>query len=69
MNVYVNNGFTGHWPVGTAAVVVAEDKQQAAQLLEAELTRAGLHQSIDAEAMSEVDTRTAGAMVLRDGNY
>ena len=29
MNVYYNNSFTGHWPVGTAAIVVAPNNMVA----------------------------------------
>lgn len=35
-------GFKGHWPVGTAATVTADNVQLACELLEKELDRVGL---------------------------
>ena len=46
MNVYYNNSFIGHWPVGAAAVVVAPNNWMAAEMLEEELKNQGLPQKI-----------------------
>lgn len=56
MQVYVNTRFLGHWPVGTAAVVVAESPERAAQLLEAALDAAGLIQVVLPDHMQPIDT-------------
>lgn len=40
--VWRNDIFEGHYPVGTAALVIAETKERAADLLNAELIKRGL---------------------------
>ena len=69
MNVYTCNEFEGHWPVGTAAIVVANDKRQAVRLLKAELKKSGLEQEISAKKLHLVSTVTPTVIVLRDGEY
>lgn len=66
MRVFTCNDFTGHWPVGTAAVVVAEDKEAAKKLLTAKLKAAGL--KFDGN-LREVNIHMAEATILNDGNY
>lgn len=69
MPVWLNTSFQGHWPVGTSAVIVAESKQEAATLLEAELARIGLSQKVDWQTMKELSTTAPGALILQDGDY
>ena len=51
MKIYTNNKFTGHWPVGTAAVIRAESPEDAALLLAHELKEHGLEQIVKPEDM------------------
>jgi hypothetical protein len=69
MTVWINTDFQGHWPVGTSAVIVAESKKQAAELLEAELARVGLSQKVDPQSMVEICLTVPGALILQDGDY
>lgn len=65
--VWMSVGFQGFWPVGTAAIVVAQDEDQARELLRQELTRIGLAQNDF--TVEEVDLKHPRALVLNDGNY
>lgn len=69
MNVYTHTGFTGHWPVPTAAVVVANSREEAAQLLSAALQDRGLAQEIDKANFDQVEVGASAAIVLSDGEY
>lgn len=70
MNVYTNTLFQGHWPVGVAAVVVAESPEEAALLLEIELQDRHLPmQTIDPASFILVDTSKPAAIIVQDGNY
>lgn len=69
MNTYTITGFTGHWPVGTAAVVVAQTAAMAAQALEEALRQQGLPQVIDPAKMERLSTYVPTIRILNDGNY
>ena len=69
MKIYTNTSFKGHYPVGTAAVVVAKDKKEAARLLSIELSKIGLVQGVASEDMEKVTTTKPAVMVLNDGDY
>lgn len=69
MNIYTCTSFEGHWPVGSAAVVVAESADGAAELLNAELRSRGLKDNLNTGDFELVDTATPKAIVLCDGNY
>lgn len=69
MAVWLNTDFHGHWPVGTSAVIVADNKAQATELLEAELVRIGLPQKVAPQSMVELCTTSPGAVVLQNGDY
>lgn len=71
MNVYTGTSFTGHWPVGTSAVVVVIDKPQARTLLRAALKKAGLGDANKGERLDvqPVDLSTGRAIILQDGDY
>ena len=61
--------FTGHYPVGTAAVVIANDEDQACRMLEDILLENGLRQEIKPEMLKRVSMGATRAILLCDGNY
>lgn len=69
MRVWACISFKGHWPVGTAAVVVAKNKRQAQRVLEKKLTEVHLSQKVPLGDIFEVDLDSPHALILRDGNY
>lgn len=69
MNVYTITGFTGHWPVGTSAVVVAEDRDAAKVALEDELRRVGLSQKISRDEFQILCPLVQSVVILNDGEY
>jgi len=69
MHTYYNTNFTGHWAVGTSAVVVAKDKKAAAKLLNDELIRIGLSQKVYLRDMIKIDINEENVYILQDGNY
>ena len=69
MNIYTYTDFKGHWPVGVAAVMVAENRDQAVELLEKRLNRIGLAQTIDSKKVILVSTSSPHVLILNDGNY
>lgn len=69
MKVWTNKNFSGHWPVGTAAVVVAGNSVDAAHLLSVELKGQGLPQSVLAEDMKELPLESGVVRILNDGDY
>lgn len=66
MKVYTNTSFEGKWPVGTAAVVRADNPQHAANLLNLELRRRGYAANVQPEEMEEF---TMDVEILCDGDY
>lgn len=69
MKVWTCNKFKGHWPVGSAAVVVAKDQEQARQLLAKQLALYGLKQEVTPEMLDPLPVCYPMALVLNDGNY
>ena len=69
MKVFTNNKFDGYYPVGTAAVVIAEDKQDAARLLSNALSDALLCPDVKAGDMIEINATEELCVILCDGNY
>ena len=69
MKVWFCTQFNGHWPVGTAAVVVADTAMQACYLLETELVKVGLSQKLQPDWFERIDTSKPNALILLDGNY
>lgn len=67
MRVFVCNDFTGYWPVGTAAVVVADDEVAARGLLAQALRDKKLDDG--GFTLTEVDTGKAAVRILNDGDY
>lgn len=68
MKVYTAK-FVGFYPVGSAAVVVADNEKHATALLEHELMLQGLPQVIRPSDMELLVTGSARVRVLCDGNY
>lgn len=60
--------FIGHWPVGACAVILASGPADAKKRMRQALEAEGLDatQSLEVE---EIDTRTAGAHILLNGDY
>lgn len=69
MNVYTCTQFTGHWPVGSAAVVVADSPEKAAQLLNAKLREEGLKGDAAPFEMKAVPITAGFVDVLCNGDY
>ena len=59
--------FRGHWPVGTAAVILAETQDDAELKLRARLATLGLPQ--DGECLTVAPLPDDDVVVLCDGNY
>ena len=68
MHVYTCTDFTGHWPVGTAAVIVAPDLDTAYALMARELKARFMKQD-DVYTLQEVNLDVPGVDILRDGEY
>ena len=66
MKVWTTNDFTGHWPVGTSAVVIAQSEDRARELIERAVEKCGL--KFDG-TLREVPSDEEAAIILRDGNY
>lgn len=68
MKIWTNNRFEGHYPVGTAAVVIAEDAESAAEYLTPLLVEQGLPAAIasDMEQMPFIDGQVS---ILANGDY
>lgn len=59
--------FTGHWPVGAVAVVLASGPGDARKRMRDALTAEGLDSTQMLE-FKEIDMRTAGAHILLNGD-
>lgn len=68
LKVYTCNSFRGHWPVGSAAVVIAESEEEAAKMLEERLSEIGLKQDVDESQMIQASTEKQ-VIILCDGEY
>lgn len=69
MNIYTTTNFTGHYPVGAAAVVVAWNAAEAAAMLNVALLQRGLPGDADAESMDLLVESHGNVKILVDGNY
>jgi len=69
MKIFTAKKFTGYWPVGTAAVIVARNVKEAVMLLEEELKKRGLSQKISPDSLVELNLNKETVVILRDGNY
>lgn len=68
MRVFYSNDFRGFWPVGTAAVIVANDLNEAHVLLTSKLIGMGLGADQDF-TVTELKTDSTNVVVLNDGDY
>lgn len=68
MKVFYTNDFRGHYPVGTAAVVVARNLDEAYVLMNNQLCAMGLAENND-YTLKELVTDSTHVVVLCDGNY
>jgi hypothetical protein len=68
MRLFVTTDFEGHYPVGTAALMVAEDEEMARAMLNLALEPTGLRLK-PTDMVMEISLHSAFAMVLRDGDY
>lgn len=69
MKIWTNIRFTGFWPVGTAAVCIAENAELAAIVLNEDLDTRGLDRSAKAEDFVEMEMTDLNVRILCDGNY
>jgi len=71
MNVYTHTKFTGHYPVGTSAVVWAESPTEALYALNESLVLAGLEGDAKFEDLKLFmkPVGLAEVRILCDGNY
>ena len=68
--VYYCKNFTGVYPTSTCAIIVANNRQQAEDLLEDELAKAGLTQRSDWKpVLVEVDQTSPHSIMVNDGDY
>lgn len=68
MKIWTNNDFKGIYPVGTAAVVIAETREKAKEYLDPQLKAKRLPKS-NVEDFHEMDFMIGGVRILCDGNY
>lgn len=69
MKVWISSDFEGHYPVGTAAVIVAKNEKEAKRLLIEAAAPGGLVLNAEDFDVEEVDLTKPGATILCDGNY
>ena len=68
MKIWTNNKFKGFWPVGTAAVVIADTATEAADYLSMFLQDKGL-ENAKVSDMEEMPFLDGQVNILCDGNY
>ena len=68
MRVFYSNDFRGHWPVGTSAVIVARDLDEAHVLLTNKLIGIGLGTNQNF-TVQELKTDSTNVVILQDGDY
>ena len=68
-NIYTCNKFTGWYPVPTAAVVIADDEEEAANALNEKLVKMGLDGNAEEKDMIYMSSTFNDIRILSDGNY
>ena len=68
MKIWTNNKFQGHWPVGTAAVVVATDAANACEYLNLFLAEQGFPETRP-EDFEEMPHKEGEVRILNNGDY
>jgi hypothetical protein len=61
--------FKGFWPVGTAALAIAGDAEEAARLINEQLSARGLQADVTSESVNEMTYDEPKALILLDGAY
>jgi len=69
MKVFTNNKFNGYYPVGSAAIIIASNKEEAAGRLSYQLNHMGLAQQINPDDMVEINIDSEKVIILCDGEY
>ena len=69
MKLYTCTKFTGLYPVGVAAVVFADNREDAAETLNRELRLRNLQGDAKPEGMELMLRNTGVCRILNDGNY
>ena len=69
MEVWTNTSCAGHYPVGFAAVVVAETKDRAAELLNDTKEKQGLSRDAEAKDFLRIPVHREYADILVNGDY
>lgn len=69
MKIYTNTKFIGHYPAGTAAVVIAKSKQHAAEMLEKRLMTEGLDQEVSPDDFEQIPKTQEQVIIMHDGDY
>lgn len=69
MRVFYTNDFRGHWPVGTSAVIVARNLDEAYVLMNNQLCAMGLSKDNSEFTIKELLTDSTRVVVLQDGDY
>jgi hypothetical protein len=72
LDVYTCTAFFGHWPVGTAAVVVSDSPLNAALTLKDALRTAGIpddQNRVTESSMEKLDLTQEHAVILNNGDY
>lgn len=69
MKIYTCTDFTGVWPVGVAAVVVADCAAAAEHMLNVALRARGLPGDAQVHEGAAIDVARPGVRILTDGNY
>jgi len=71
MKVYTCTDHDEHWPVGVASVIVANNEEEAKQLLDLALMEQGLDtfDEEDPYTLEELDIIEPGVLMLCNGEY
>lgn len=69
MKVFTSNDFKGHWPVPTAAVVVAIDEAEARRMLNERLSLEEIPQKEPSFTLQQVNCRETAVLLLSCGEY
>ena len=67
MRVFYTNDFRGHYPVGTSAVIVARDFDEAYVLMTSQIIAMGLGKDNSDFSIKELPTDSTRVVVLQDG--
>lgn len=69
MKTWTCTDFKGHYPVGTALVVTADNVQLAITMVETQLIQMGLQQTIKPVQLVPLPTHHRHVRILCDGDY